>query len=202
MTDASQKIAFQGVLGAYSHLSCKNVRPDMTPVPCRSFEEMIATVADGDAALAMVPVENSIAGRVTDIHHLLPESGLHIIGEHFQPVNHQLLAPRGATLDQLVEVHSHAQGLAQCRLRLQSLGLQPVIHSDTAGAAKDVAEWQNPTIGAIGSSLAGEIYDLDVLVETAEDAEHNTTRFLVMSREPVIPAQNGQLMMTTLVFRL
>ena len=202
MSDASQKIAFQGVLGAYSHLSCKTVQPTMTPVPCRSFEEMIATVVDGDAALAMVPVENSIAGRVTDIHHLLPESGLHIIGEHFQPVNHQLLAPRGATLDQLVEVHSHAQGLAQCRLRLQSLGLQPVIHSDTAGAAKDVGEWQNPTIGAIASSLAAEIYDLDVLVETAEDAEHNTTRFLIMSRTPVVPAQNGTRMMTTLVFRL
>lgn len=202
MSDASQKIAFQGVLGAYSHLSCKTVKPDMAPVPCRSFEEMIAAVVDGEVALAMVPVENSIAGRVTDIHHLLPQSGLHIIGEHFQPVNHQLLAPRGASLDKLVEVHSHEQGLAQCRLRLQSLGLQPVIHSDTAGAAKDVALWQNPTIGAIASSLAAEIYDLDVLVETAEDAEHNTTRFLVMSREPEIPAQNGQRMMTTLVFRL
>ena len=202
MSDASQIIAFQGVLGAYSHLSCKTVRPEMTPLPCRSFEEMIAAVVDGQAALAMVPVENSIAGRVADIHHLLPESGLHIIGEHFQPVNHQLLAPRGATLDSLVEVHSHAQGLAQCRLRLQSLGLQPVIHSDTAGAAKDVAAWQDPSIGAIASSLAGEIYDLDVLVESAEDAEHNTTRFLVMSRQPIIPAQNGVRMMTTLVFRL
>ena len=202
MSDASQIIAFQGVLGAYSHLSCKTVRPEMTPLPCRSFEEMIAAVVDGQAALAMVPVENSIAGRVADIHHLLPESGLHIIGEHFQPVNHQLLAPRGATLDSLVEVHSHAQGLAQCRLRLQSLGLQPVIHSDTAGAAKDVAAWQDPSIGAIASSLAGEIYDLDVLVESAEDAEHNTTRFLVMSQQPIIPAQNGVRMMTTLVFRL
>jgi len=202
VSDTSNKIAFQGVLGAYSHMSCKAVKPDMEPVPCRSFEQMIAEVVEGRAALAMVPVENSIAGRVADIHHLLPDSGLHIIGEHFQRVNHQLLAPRGATLDDLVEVHSHAQGLAQCRIRLQQLGLQPVIHSDTAGAAKDVAKWQDKSIGAIASALAGEIYDLDVLVESAEDAERNTTRFLVMSRTPTVPEMNGQKMLTTMVFRL
>ena len=113
MTDSSNIIAFQGVLGAYSHMACQAVKPEMEVLPCRSFEDMILAVQEGRAELAMVPVENSIAGRVADIHHLLPESGLFINGEHFQRVNHQLLAPRGATLENLVEVHSHAQGLAQ-----------------------------------------------------------------------------------------
>ena len=139
MTDSNNIIAFQGVLGAYSHMACQAVKPEMEVMPCRSFEDMILAVQEGRAELAMVPVENSIAGRVADIHHLLPESGLFINGEHFQRVNHKLLAPRGATLENLVEVHSHAQGLAQCRERLRSLGLQPVIHPDTAGAAKDIA---------------------------------------------------------------
>lgn len=202
MADASQIIAFQGVPGAYSHMSCQAKRPDMTALPCHSFEEMLRTVQDGEAALAMVPVENSIAGRVADIHHLLPNSGLHIIGEHFQRVNHQLLAPRGASLEDLVEVHSHAQGLAQCRERLAALGLTPVMHSDTAGAAKDIAALGDKRVGAIASALAGEIYDLDVLVESAEDEDHNTTRFLIMSRDPIVPKINGKKMMTTMVFRL
>ena len=128
----------------------------------------------------MVPVENSIAGRVADIHHLLPESGLFIVGEHFQPVNHNLLAPKGATLDSLVEVHSHAQGLAQCRKRLHKLGLRQMQHPDTAGAAKDVAAWNDPKIGAIASALAGEIYGLNVLVSNAEDAERHLRQFLVL----------------------
>ena len=202
MTDAANIIAFQGVPGAYSHMACQAVKPEMDVLPCASFEEMILSVQEGRAALAMVPVENSIAGRVADIHHLLPESGLFINGEHFQRVNHQLLAPRGATLDDLREVHSHAQGLAQCRKRLQSLGLQPVIHPDTAGAAKDIAARNDKHVGAIASALAAEIYDLDILVPSAEDAEHNTTRFLVMSRTDVTPPINGDRMKTTMVFTL
>ena len=200
MTDSSNIIAFQGVLGAYSHMACKAVKPEMEVLPCRSFEDMILSVQEGRAELAMVPVENSIAGRVADIHHLLPGSGLYINGEHFQRVNHQLLAPRGARLEDLVEVHSHAQGLAQCRERLRSLGLQPVIHPDTAGAAKDIAARGDKSVGAIASALAGEIYDLDVLVPSAEDAEHNTTRFLVMSRTDITPPVNGEPMITTMVF--
>ena len=202
MTDAANIIAFQGVPGAYSHMAWQAVKPEMDVLPCASFEEMILSVQEGRAALAMVPVENSIAGRVADIHHLLPESGLFINGEHFQRVNHQLLAPRGATLDDLREVHSHAQGLAQCRKRLQSLGLQPVIHPDTAGAAKDIAARNDKHVGAIASALAAEIYDLDILVPSAEDAEHNTTRFLVMSRTDVTPPINGDRMKTTMVFTL
>ena len=202
MSDAENIIAFQGSLGAYSHMACQAVKPEMTPMPCRSFEDMLLAVQQGAARLAMVPVENSIAGRVADIHHLLPESGLFIIGEHFQPVNHQLLAPRGARLEDLVEVHSHAQGLAQCRERLRKLGLQPIVHPDTAGAAKDIAERGDKRVGAIASALAGEIYDLDVLVASAEDADHNTTRFLIMSREGATPVENGEMMLTTMVFRL
>jgi prephenate dehydratase len=202
MSDSSNIIAFQGVLGAYSHMACQAVKPDMEVLACASFEDMILAVQEGRAALAMVPVENSIAGRVADIHHLLPESGLYINAEHFQRVNHQLLAPKGATLETLVEVHSHAQGLAQCRERLRALGLTPVMHADTAGAAKDIAERGDPTIGAIASQLAGQIYGLDVLMASAEDAERNTTRFLVMSRTDVTPPLNGDRMMTTIVFTL
>lgn len=202
VSDAANKIAFQGSLGAYSHMACLAVKPEMTPMPCRSFEDMLLAVQEGDAQLAMVPVENSIAGRVADIHHLLPESGLYVIGEHFQPVNHQLLAPRGARLVDLVEVHSHAQGLAQCRERLRSLGLQPIVHPDTAGAAKDIAARGDKRVGAIASALAGEIYDLDVLVASAEDAEQNTTRFLIMAQDPQTPTPNGKPMLTTMVFRL
>tara|TARA_B100001057_G_C22677451_1_gene882406 strand:+ start:188 stop:988 length:801 start_codon:yes stop_codon:yes gene_type:complete len=183
-------------------MACLAVKPEMIPMSYRSFEDMLLAVQDGDAHLAMVPVENSIAGRVADIHHLLPESGLFVIGEHFQPVNHQLLAPRGATIDDLVEVHSHAQGLAQCRERLRSLGLQPVIHPDTAGAAKDIAARGDKKVGAIASALAGEIYDLDVLIASAEDAEQNTTRFLIMARDPQTPTPDGEAMVTTMVFRL
>ena len=202
MSDSNNIIAFQGVLGAYSHMACQAVKPEMEVLPCASFEDMILAVQEGRAALAMVPVENSIAGRVADIHHLLPESGLFINGEHFQRVNHHLLAPKGATLETLVEVHSHAQGLAQCRERLRALGLTPVMHPDTAGAAKDIAARGDTKIGAIASELAGQIYGLDVLLASAEDAERNTTRFLVMSRTDVTPPLNGERMMTTMVFTL
>ena len=203
---AGKKVAFQGVPGAYSHMSCQAVMPDVEAVPYPSFEDMLTAVQQGDTYWAMVPVENSIAGRVADIHHLLPGSGLFITGEHFQRVNHHLLAPRGATLEGLVEVHSHAQGLAQCRERLHRLGLTPIMHSDTAGAAKDIAARGDQHIGAIASKLAGEIYDLDVLIESAEDAEHNTTRFLIMARESVTPARpassSATAMVTTMVFSL
>ena len=173
MSDSSNIIAFQGTLGAYSHMACQAVKPEME-VLCASFEDMILAVQEGRAALAMVPVENSIAGRVADIHHLLPGSGLFINGEHFQRVNHHLLAPKGATIDGLVEVHSHAQGLAQCRERLRSLGLTPIMHPDTAGAARDIAERGDPSVGAIASELAGQIYGLEV--SPRPRMRNNTTR--------------------------
>ena len=201
MSDVASKIAFQGVPGAYSHMACQAIKPEMEPVSCASFEDMLMQVQTGEAGLAMVPVENSIAGRVADIHNLLPSSGLHIIGEHFHRVNHHILAPRGATLDGLAEVHSHAQGLAQCRNRIRSLGLTPVMHPDTAGAAKDIAALGDPKIGAIASRLAAKIYDLDILFESAEDDAHNTTRFLIMASTPEVPPRSAA-MITTLVFQL
>jgi prephenate dehydratase len=201
LSNAVHKIAFQGVLGAYSHMSCQAVKPDMAVVACASFEDMLNEVQEGRAGLAMVPVEHSSAGRVADIHHLLPSSGLYISGEHFHRVNHHIMAPRGAKLENLTHVHSHAQGLAQCRNRIRGLGLTPVMHADTAGAAKDVALSGDPKIGAIASRLAAEIYELDILFESAEDDKHNTTRFLLMASQPSTP-RLGSRMITTLVFQL
>ena len=202
MSDASHKIAFQGVPGAYSHMACQTVKPGMDAVACASFEDMLSAVQDGRAGLAMVPVENSTAGRVADIHHLLPESGLHIIGEHFQRVNHHLLAPRGSQLDNLKTVHSHAQGFAQCRQHIRKLGLTPIMHADTAGAAKDVAAMGDPTVAAVASRLAAEIYDLDIMIDSLEDDKKNTTRFLIMAADPIIPKISDVPMITTLVFKL
>lgn len=202
MSDPASTIAFQGMPGAYSHLACREVHPAMTALPCPTFEAMLEAVTEGRARLAMVPVENSLAGRVADIHHLLPESGLHIVAEHFQRVNHHLLAPKGATLEGLREVHSHAQALAQCRGTIRKLGIAPVVHTDTAGAAHDVAEWGDPTKAAVASSLAAETYGLAVLRESLEDALHNTTRFIVMARELVMPPRGNGVTVTTLVFRV
>ena len=184
MTEArpDNTIAFQGVPGAYSHLACHNAFPKMTAVPCRSFEDAFDAVMQGRAKLAMIPIENSIAGRVADIHHLLPESGLYIVGEHFQRVNHCLLGVKGAALTDVKEVHSHLQALSQSRNFIRSLGAQPKTHADTAGAAEDVALWQDKSKAAVASELAAEIYGLDILRRDIEDASHNTTRMVVMSR--------------------
>jgi prephenate dehydratase len=195
-------IAFQGAPGAYSDLACREVFPALTTLPCAGFEEAIAAVREGRADLAMLPVENSVAGRVADIHHLLPESGLHIIGEHFQRVNHHLLAPKGARLEGLKVVRSHVHALSQCRALIRALGVKAVVAVDTAGAAAEVAERGDRSEAAIASKLAGEIYGLVSLKENIEDAEHNTTRFLVMAREPRPVAQGSGLVVTTFVFRV
>lgn len=198
----TNNIAFQGVLGAYSHMACQAHCPDLTPLPCASFSDMIAMVQDGGADCAMVPVENSTAGRVADIHHLLPESGLFIIAEHYQPVAHKLLGIKGAQLSDITEVHSHEQGLAQCRLTLQKMGIKPVIHSDTAGAAKDIAARGERHVGAIASALAGDIYGLDTVQDTITDKVTNTTRFLIMSRERFVPEDVTAPAMTTIIFEV
>ena len=199
---ADNVIAYQGVPGAYSQLACRTRFPDMDTLPLASFEDMLQAVVDGDAHYAMVPVENSLAGRVADIHHLLPSSGLSIIGEHFQPVHHHLLGVKGTTLDQLTSVKSHAQGLAQCRNGLRKLGLIPEMHPDTAGAASDVAAMGDASVGAIASSLAAEIYGLDILKAGMEDASTNTTRMLIMAKNPEYPANQSDAAITTLIFRL
>ena len=171
-------------------------------MPCPSFEDALAAIHDGRADLGMIPIENSIAGRVADMHHLLPESGLHIVGEHFLRVNHQLVALPGAKLADIREVHSHVQALGQCRQWLRARGLKPVNHADTAGAAKMVAERGDPAIAAISSRLAAEIYQLQILAGDIEDAEHNTTRFVVLSRDPVRPKPNNGPVMTSFVFEV
>ncbi len=183
-TRSDRSIAFQGELGAYSHLACSVMFPDMTPLPCLGFEDAFAAVDEKRAALAMIPVENSLAGRVADIHHLLPGSKAHIVGEFFLPINHHLLAVKGAQLSDIREVRSHVHAIGQCRKFLRQNGLKAVIGHDTAGCAAEVARNGDKSIAAIASQLAGEIYGLDSLSANVEDAGHNTTRFLVMAPEP------------------
>ena len=195
-------IAFQGVAGAYSHLACLEAHPEMTPLPCESFEATFEAVTGGEAMLAMIPIENSVAGRVADIHHLLPDSGLHIVAEHFQRVEHQLLAPKGATLEGLTKVHSHIHALSQCRNLVRELGLEVAVHADTAGAAADLAGRGDRGEAVIASRLAAETYGLDILKSGIEDAAHNTTRFVVMSREPTEPEPGSGPVMTSFVFRV
>ncbi len=202
MTDRNHTIAFQGAPGAYSDLACRVCRPEMATLPCRSFEDAFAAVRDGLASLAMIPIENSVAGRVADIHHLLPGAGLHIIGEHYQKVNHHLLAVKGARIEELTDVHSHIHALNQCRNLIAELGLNPVVRIDTAGAAAEIAAAGDRTQGVIASELAGDIHGLVSLRADIEDAGHNTTRFLIMAREPIIPHPKSGRVMTSFVFRV
>jgi prephenate dehydratase len=196
-----QTIAFQGAPGAYSDLACRRVFPEMVTLPCAQFEDAFAAVRECRARLAMIPIENSVAGRVADIHHLMPDAELHIIGEHFERVNHHLLAVPGAAIETLRTVRSHVHALSQCRVLIRSLGLAPVVAADTAGAAAEIAARGDPSVAAIASELAGQIYGLVSLKENIEDAEHNTTRFLIMSREPERP-QHGTPTVTTFLFNV
>ena len=200
MGDPNKTISFQGMPGAYSMMASQSAYPGMEPLPCRTFIDAFEAVEIGKAALAMIPVDNSVAGRVADIHHLLPNSGLHIVAEHFQRVNHQLLGLPEAELDDLTHVHSHVHALNQCRNLIAELGVEAVEHVDTAGAAEDVAKSQDKTQGAISSELASELNRLKVLRSDVEDAEHNTTRVIVMAREPVDPGVNNDNIITTFVF--
>ncbi|HOT82100.1 MAG: prephenate dehydratase [Rhodospirillales bacterium] len=202
MSDPQRTIAFQGSPGAYSDLACRTSRPELETLPCRSFDDAFAAVRDGAAGLAMIPIENSVAGRVADIHHLLPNSGLHIIGEHFQRVNHHLLGLKGARIQQLTHVHSHIHALNQCRTLIRELRLEPVVRLDTAGAAAEIAAAGDASQAVIASELAGDIYGLVSLKANIEDAQHNTTRFLIMAKEPVIPHPKSGPVMTSFVFRV
>lgn len=201
-SDPASTIAFQGEYGAYSDLACRSARPEMTTLPCRTFEDAFAAVTEGKAALAMIPIENSVAGRVADIHHLLPDSGLHIIGEHYQRINHHLLAPEGTRLEDVTEVYSHVHALNQCRNFLKEHGIRPVVAVDTAGSAKEIAQSQDKTKAVIASALAGEIYGLTSLAADIEDAEHNTTRFIIMAREALVPHPKAGAAVTSFVFRV
>ncbi|MEO1028174.1 MAG: prephenate dehydratase [Pseudomonadota bacterium] len=180
----SNKIAFQGEAGANSHIACLEARPDMEPMPCRTFEDTMEAVEAGVAELAMIPVENTIAGRVADIHHLLPKTQLHIIEEYYLPIRFQLMALPGTELSQVVKARSHIMGLGQCGDFLRTNKIEAVTAADTAGAAREVKELGDPSIAAIAPRYAADVYGLDILAENIEDAEHNTTRFVIMSRDP------------------
>ncbi len=200
-TDPPRLIAFQGAPGAYSDLACRHVFPAMETLPCAQFEDAFAAVREGRAALGMIPIENSVAGRVADIHHLMPDSGLYIIGEHFEPVHHHLLALPGAKLQTIKTVRSHVHALGQTRNFLRRNRLTAVVAADTAGAAAELAERRDPTVAAIASELAGKIYGLESLAQNIEDAAHNTTRFMVMSREEKWAPPGGPVV-TTFVFNV
>ena len=195
-------MAFQGEPGANSHIAIREAYPDYEPLPCRTFEDALNAVAAGDAELGMIPIEISLAGRVADIHHLMPTAGLHIVGEWFLPIRNQLMAPKGATLEGLKLVESHVMALGQCRAIIRRLGLKPIVAADTAGSAREVAEIGDKTRAAIASRLAAEIYGLDILAPDIEDESHSTTRFLVLSRERRWAPRGQGLVITTFVFQV
>jgi len=197
-----QVISFQGEPGANSHIACSEVYPGWEVLPCPTFEDAFAAVSEGQAGLAMIPIENSIAGRVADIHHLLPTSGLHIVGEHFLPIHFQLMALPEADLGTIRSVYSHVHALGQCRKIIRKLGLKANVAGDTAGSARQVAEWKDPTRAALAPRMAADIYGLKILAEDVEDESHNTTRFVILSKTPQwAPASNGPTV-TSFVFRV
>ena len=198
----SNTIAFQGQPGAYSHLACQQLYPQMYALPSQTFEDMFAAVEGGRAKYAMTPIENSVAGRVADIHRLMPESGLFIVREYFMRVNHHLLVPKGATIKSIKVVRSHVHALAQCREMIRKLKLDAIVHADTAGAARELSEHGDPKEAAIASKLAGEIYGLKSLRANIEDAGHNTTRFVILSRRPKKHRRGYDPLITSFVFRV
>ncbi len=202
MPDRPKVIAYQGEPGANSHIACLDVYPGWEPLPCATFEDAFAAIKDGVAGLGMIPIENSIAGRVADIHHFLPASGLHIIAEYFLPIHFQLLAIKGASLATIRSVYSHVHALGQCRKIIRNLGAKPVITGDTAGSAREVRDWNDPTRASLATALAGEIYGLDTLARDVEDEAHNTTRFVVLSKTPAWAAQDSGPTVTTFLFRV
>lgn len=198
----SKLISFQGELGANSHTACAQARPDWEALPCPTFEDAFAAVNEGPASLAMIPIENSIAGRVADIHHLLPTSGLHIVGEHFLPIHFHLMATPEANLGTIKDVYSHVHALGQCRKIIRKLGLKAHVAGDTAGSAREVAEWKDPTRASLSPRMAADIYGLKILAENVEDEAHNTTRFVILSKTPQWAPANDGPTVTSFVFRV
>ncbi len=196
------KIAYQGEPGANSHIACLEARPDHEPLPCRTFEDAFQAVKDGRANQAMIAIENTTAGRVADVHHLLPDSGLWIVGEHFLRIRFQLLGLPGAKLADLKTVYSHVHALGQCRKAIKKHKLTAVVAADTAGAAREVAEWKDKSRAAIATKLAGETYGLKVLARDIEDEDHNTTRFVILSKKRADAKPNNGPVMTSFVFRV
>ena len=197
----AKRVAFQGEAGAYAHLAAREALPHAQAVPCPTFEDAAEAVRSGETDLCIIPVENSLMGRIADIHHLLPDAGLHIVGEHFLRIRHQLLGLKGARLSGVKRVFSQGPALAQCLKVIRTLKLKAENWHDTAGSAHHIAELNDPTVAAIASALAGELYGLEVLKANVEDESHNMTRFLIMSREPDDAPNEGKII-TTFVFRV
>jgi len=196
------KIAFQGEPGANSHIAISEAYPAAEAMPCATFEDALSAISSGEADLGMIPIENSVAGRVADIHHLLPASGLHIVGEWFLPIRHQLMAVKGTSIADIKTVESHVHALGQCRNVIRKLGIRPIVAGDTAGSARIIAQRGDKSCAAIASKLAAEIYGLDILAEDVEDEAHNTTRFVVLAREPKWAVQGSGPLVTSFVFRV
>lgn len=195
-------VSYQGEPGAFSSQAALQAFPECELLPCPTFEDALAAVADGTARYGMIPIDNSIAGRVADIHHLLPRSGLHIIGEHFLPIHFHLMGVKGATLATIQTVQSHIHALGQCRKIIRKLGLKAQVAADTAGSARQVAEAGDVTRAAIAPHIAAEVYGLDILMEDIEDEKYNTTRFVVLSKYPEFARQGSGKLVTTLIFHV
>jgi prephenate dehydratase len=199
----TRKIAFQGRAGAYSHMACMSAFPELEPLPCPTFAEAFKAVEAGRADVAMIPIDNSIAGRVADIHLLLPQHRLSVIAEHFIPVHHCLLGVPGAKLSDLKTVYSHVHALPQCKNLISDMDLKAVVFEDTAASAQKVAEAGDKTQCAIASALCAELYGLKILKKNVEDEAGNTTRFLALSKNAKVPArQKNKIYMTSLIFKV
>ncbi len=204
MAYKTNRIAFQGEPGANSDTACRDMYPQMEPFPCATFEDAFLAVDTGKADLAMIPIENTIAGRVADIHYLLPESSLHIVGEYFLPIHFQVMARPGVKMEDIKTVHSHIHALGQCRNIIRDNGWQPIVAGDTAGAAKLVSESDDNTMAALSPRLAADLYNLNVLAEDVEDADNNVTRFVILSRTEQRTKRRdaAEAIMTTFIFRV
>ncbi|MGV1838446.1 prephenate dehydratase [Rhizobium rhizogenes] len=204
MTTKTNKISFQGEYGANSDMACRDMFPTMEPLPCQTFEDAFTAVDSGEADLGMIPIENTIAGRVADIHHMLPESHLHIVGEYFMPIRFQLMVLPGVKKEEIRTVHSHIHALGQCRKIVRANSWKPVVAGDTAGAAKLVQETGDRTMAALAPRLAADLYKLDIIAENVEDTEDNVTRFVILSREEKWAERSSpeEKIVTTFVFNV
>ena len=200
--DAENVIAFMGVAGTNSDLACRKACPYMDTLPCPSFEDVFEAVSSGKAAVGMIPIENSYAGRVAEIHNLLPKTKLHIVGEYFQKIEHVLVGTKGAKLEGITDVYSHPQALLQCREHLREMKVKTHNYASTADAAADIATWRDPTKAAIASPLATELYGLTILREAMQDAQNNTTVFILIAREPIEPNPEKGKVITTLLYTI
>ncbi len=199
---SAARISYQGEPGANSHIACQDVFPDLEPLACATFEDALAAVKSREARYAMIPIENTLAGRVADVHHLLPESEVYLVGEHFLPIRFQLMAPKGTRLEQITDVYSHVHALGQCRKCIRKLGLKAHVAGDTAGAARQVAECGQSSRAALAPRMAASIYGLDILAENVDDDAHNVTRFVILSGEPDNAAPGNGPVITTFIFNV